>query len=165
MREILFRGQTRRRGEKVNMRGDKLPGQWVYGGVLQGTGDYSIIYGGENLDDIEKHSVYTDTIGQYTGLTDKKGVKIFDGDIIKQTFEGSGTEDQYEYDFYGYKIGIVAFRGTGTHIKSYRGKLWIDGELVEGWEPKRTERIAAYRCEVIGNIHDSPELLGGDDDE
>ncbi len=38
MREILFRGQTRRHGEKVNMRGDKLPGRWVYGGGLQGQG-------------------------------------------------------------------------------------------------------------------------------
>ena len=50
MREILFRGQTRRYGAKVWMSGEKVPSRWVYGGVLQGSGDHSIIYGGENAD-------------------------------------------------------------------------------------------------------------------
>ena len=106
MREILFRGQTRRHGEKVNMRGDKLPGRWVYGGVLQGPGDFSIIYGGENLGDIEKHTVYTDTIGQYIG-------KLW------------GGSDRF-------------------HNRS----------RIDGFIPQTT-------FEVIGNIHDNPELIGG----
>ena len=49
MREILFRGQTRRYGEKVRMGdGKKLPGNWVYGGIFPGTGDFSVIYGGNS---------------------------------------------------------------------------------------------------------------------
>ncbi len=40
MRAILFRGQTRKRGEKVRMSGGKLPGNWRYGGIFSGTGDY-----------------------------------------------------------------------------------------------------------------------------
>jgi hypothetical protein len=83
MREFLFRGQTRRYGEKVRMGdGQKLPSRWVYGGVLQGAGSHSVIYGGENVDDIgeglDKHVVYTDTLGQYTGRTDLYGEKIFE---------------------------------------------------------------------------------------
>ena len=49
MREILFRGQTRKNGEKVRMNGEKVPGNWVYGGVCQGVGDYSIIYGSDDV--------------------------------------------------------------------------------------------------------------------
>ena len=46
MKEILFRGQTRKKGEKVFVgSGKPVDGNWVYGGVFQGQGDFSIIYG------------------------------------------------------------------------------------------------------------------------
>lgn len=138
MREILFRGQTRKAGEKVNMRGDKLPGKWVYGGVLQGKGDYSIIYGGDDSDnsDVTKHTVYTDTLGQYTGLTDKHGVKIFEGDIVSYN-------KSKEVVYFDTSIRIPCFTtgiGSGSSTALHPYKLGV-------------------RYEVIGNIHDNPELL------
>lgn len=142
MREILFRGQTRRRGEQVNMAGDKLPERWVYGGVLQGTGDYSIIYGGKNLGDIEKHTVYTDTIGQYTGLTDKNGVKIFEGDIV--SYNGKN-----EVVYFDTSVRIPCFTtgiGSGSSTALHPYKL-------------------SARHKVIGNIHDNPEFIGGGKDD
>ena len=146
MREIMFRGQTRRRGEQVNMAGDKLPGRWVYGGVLQGTGDYSIIYGGENLDDIEKHMVYTDTIGQYTGLTDKNGVKIFEGDIIRHYNQADNP--------YSYSQGVVFWNENGCEYRR------TEKNSDDTW------KIRPCRIyEIIGNIHDNPELIGGGQDE
>ena len=73
MREILFRGQTRKLGEKVWMNGEKVPGNWAYGGICHGSGDFSIIYGYKDGDQssIDKFVVHTDTVGQSTGLTDK----------------------------------------------------------------------------------------------
>lgn len=133
MREILFRGQTRKYGEKVRMSDSrKLPGHWVYGGVLQGVGSHSIIYGSENVnnpgENIDKWSVHTDTLGQFTGLTDKNGKKIFEGDIVKV------DEKHYE-------------------VKFVLGQFFIGISMPIAYK--------RFDCEIIGNIHDNPEMLKG----
>ena len=143
MREILFRGQTRRFGEKVRMNGEKVPSNWVYGGVCQG-GDFSIIYGNDDVEQkkpTEKWCVYTDTLGQFTGLTDKNGKKIFEGDIIKipDDYEEYGHNAGEVYEIYFFMGG---FRLKPKYSKARGYWLEDDGEV-----------------EVIGNIHDNPELL------
>ena len=139
MREILFRGQTRRFGEKVkNFAGDPMPSNWVYGGVCCGEGAFSIIYAymdGEKEIPIEKHIVFTDTIGQYTGLTDKNGKKIFEGDICKHRSNYSGE----------YIISVVTY---------------TDGEFL-AMVGNNSGFCLSDKLEVIGNIHDNPELLKG----
>lgn len=138
MRKIIFRGQTRRNGEKVYMNsGEKVPGNWVYGGVLQGTGSFSIIYGCNDVEDkqasnLEKHVVHTDTLGQYTGLTDKNGTKIFEGDIVKAD---NGHISEVTFHFGAF---CCYCQCHDTH-----NTLWSD------------------ILTVIGNIHDNPELLKG----
>lgn len=160
MREILFRGQTRRKGEKVRMDGTPVESNWVYGGALQGTGDHSIIY--QTEPDIEKKVVYTDTLGQYTGLTDKNGVKIFEGDIIR--FEDTYCEGGEGYEYPG-EWAVDTFNNAEIIIK--------DGCVCFGetlFEPSVYEDIQLYYpnfnewfeyAEVIGNIYDNPELIGG----
>ena len=133
MREILFRGQTRKYGEKVRMSDSrKLPGHWVYGGVLQGVGSHSIIYGSENVnnpgENFDKRCVHTDTLGQFTGLTDKNGKKIFEGDIVKV------DEKHYE-------------------VKFVLGQFFIGINMPIAYK--------RFDCEIIGNIHDNPEMLKG----
>lgn len=138
MREILFRGQTRRKGEKVWMDGSPVESNWVYGGIFQGQ-NRSVIYG---YDPIEKHVVYSDTVGQFTGLTDKNGKKVFEDDIVVICYETNG-EDFLE-----------------TKRVHYNEKKCC-------WYPMRWEECCEHcdyyteviSIEVIGNIHDNPELL------
>lgn len=150
MRKILFRGQTRRYGEKVRMGdGFKLPSRWVYGGVLQGVSAHSIIYGGENADDpgegLEKRVVHTDTLGQFTGKTDKNGKKVFEDDILQIfTVWADGTKEKAG-------IGIVQWcENDQCYVLTTKEGYHIDdfGNL---------GRPEYY--EVIGNIYDNPELM------
>lgn len=81
-RTILFRGQTRRPGERVTMAGTQLPGIWVTGGIFpqNGNGDKAIIY--QQVPNVEKHIVYADTVCQYTGINDDSEKNIYEKDII-----------------------------------------------------------------------------------
>ena len=135
MRELLFRGQTRRKGEKVYV-GTGLPveSNWVYGGVFQGQGDFSIIYG---YKPIEKHTVYSDTVGQYTGLTDKNGKKIFEGDIVKIYWKDNVLT-----------TGDIRYDETMCRFVIAEDFLY----------PYAFDNTTPF--EVIGNIYDNPELLG-----
>ena len=132
MREILFRGQTRRKGEKVYMDGSPVDSNWVFGGVAQSIPDrdFSIIY---QIDpEIHKFPVYADTVSQYTGLTDKNGNKIFEGDIVELHF--SGARGVVIFDKYCYMIEVHAF---GRPFCKVIGEY--DKDVLE----------------VIGNIHDN----------
>ncbi len=87
--ELLFRGQTRKFGEKLkNFRGDPMDSNWVFGGLCHGEGDYSIIY---SYNPVEKNVVYTDTVGQYIWKNDSEGTKIFTGDILDDGQGSSGV--------------------------------------------------------------------------
>lgn len=148
MREILFRGQTRRYGEKVRMGdGKKLPSQWVYGGIFAGTGDFSVIYGAKTEEftgaAIEKHTVYSDTVGQYTGLKDKDGKRIFEGDIVvcSQEINGNFIDKHVAIGFVEMRHGAFGLHKKQGYYRPF--KDWLED----------------YELEVIGNIHDNPELL------
>lgn len=153
-REIIFRGQTRKKGQKVNMAGDKLPGIWVYGGIFLGTGDHSIIYGEDHMElsgrGLGKHIVYTETVGQFTGQTDKAGHKAFEHDIIKHHFG-----DEIGVIKYGHYTNPFGDDAHGGHVGFYVD--WVTGLC-----PDCLRKDLGYWLqfvEIIGNIHDNPELL------
>jgi len=132
MHILLFRGQTRKKGQKVNLKGEPIDGNWVYGGIFQGTGCYSVLY---TYDPIEKRVVYTDTIGQYTGFEDKNSIKIFEDDIMML--------DHCIYVIEWHNGGFYAVLRTPTDSSAILSLR----DLVE------------KGAVVIGNIHDNPDLL------
>lgn len=131
MRDILFRGKK------------KTTGKWVYGNLIH-VDDYCCVL--EREEDIhEMDTPYLDseigwidgqaapvipeTVGQFTGLFDRNGKMIFEGDVIKDEYGITKSVKFYR----GYYCPFVAF-------PDYR--CWDES-----------------RCEVIGTVHDNPELL------
>ena len=133
MREILFRAKREDNGE------------WVYGDyvrLLDAAGAVHMMHVPARNPDECNATFYMDpkTLGQFTGLTDKNGTKIFEGDII-QTYdpdEGYAVVryDDTETEFYADFVGDNVYYGLGGTF--------------------RNDDI-----EVIGNIYDNPELIGG----
>jgi uncharacterized phage protein (TIGR01671 family) len=139
MREILFRAKAINR-EKGYHRTDYKNGDWVYGLI---TKPYDERFGTlsaemRDVDGVNGIEVDYKTIGQYTGLTDKNGKKIFEGDILK--IDGS----MYYVKFHNGTFGVVVKNG------GYAGSI-----------PKVASYVQEF-IEIIGNIHDNPKLLGGE---
>lgn len=139
MREILFRGKRKDNGE------------WVEGDLVRlrdGARTISCIYGfGE---------VIPSTVGQYTGLTDKNGRRIFEGDLLRYSYEypGSPWLKGRELTDEDYHIGAVfwqEWRGTWAVCSRGKNRNMNQDVFVYSRNPNRVE--------VIGNVHDNPELL------
>lgn len=153
MREILFRGQTRRYGEKVRVGdGEKLPSNWVYGGIFPGTGDFSIIYGGDSDalkgSPLDKHVVYSDTVGQYTGAKDRSGRRIFEGDILRIGRKLGGASRAL--------FAVVRYENN-AFILEYRPGSW-------DYLSALSDPFKVTTVKIKGNIYDNPEFLGGEND-
>lgn len=127
MREILFRGKRDENEE------------WVFGDLIHepwGSCIQVIENDTSNTFRRTKYSVHKETVGQYTGLDDKNGEKIFEGDILELDGEDGFFKLEYEDD-------TARFVMIGDPIMVDFDNFWN------------------REVEVIGNIHDDPELMGG----
>ena len=138
MREILFRGKMDN-------------GEWVYGSFcmdaleqfngLCGVDGFIRLYD-KAKGKMQTYEVDRETVGQYTSLKDKNGKRIFEGDIVKT------SDITHE--------GVIQIPGESFEIGIRKG-CWV---MVAGedWDFLETN----HECiEVVGNIHDNPEMLKG----
>lgn len=133
MREYLLRGKRKDNGE------------WVKGYLyVTQKGQYEISRYSESYD-CERFTavVIPETVGQYTGLTDKNGKKIFEGDIVvcKQAINGNLIDYYVEIGFVEMKYGAFGLHRKQGYYRPF--KDWLED----------------YEYEVIGNIYDNKEIL------
>lgn len=134
MREILFRGKRFDNGE------------WVEGDLIQGVGhkdgkmfilpiikNLSYLEGYDHLD---SYQVIPESVGQFTGMVDKKGVKIFEDDILQGV-----SNDVFSYEkickYYHVRWGVDSWHIMHTRLSMQELFIYCNKNI-----------------EVIGNIHD-----------
>lgn len=140
MREILFRAKAVNRDGGWHRTSYKN-GDWVYGLITRLYDERFETLPAEmrNVDGVNGIEIDYTTIGQYTGLTDKDGKKIFEGDIIKNTWTGDVHTVNWCVDCAVWVLPCVTDERRETTFNSYSGDDYV----------------------IIGNIHDNPELLKG----
>lgn len=132
MREIMFRGKC------------TDGGAWVWGkGIDVNSNDAYILQGWMDCDTgicgVDEIEVVPKTVGQYTGLTDESGEKIFEGDIVEITYKD--------------EVGLVKWIEDGAAF----AVVCDDTDDTE--EESFLINLFGRDVRVIGNVHDDPELL------
>ena len=168
MRKILFRGKR------------KDNGKWIHGSLApKETNSYAdgflIINGAINYDELDNYqplfsaySVIPKTVGQYTGLADKNGIAIFEGDIVQYSTYFNCLNCQSIVKFGKYRQdgsdGEYTARnclGFYVEINNFTCPDWYNNEPESFHDYLKQQSLAeiASQCQVIGNIYDNPELL------
>jgi uncharacterized phage protein (TIGR01671 family) len=140
MREIKFRGKCLESGELVY--GDLIHGVGVKSGniyILPSKINLAYV---KNCDPLDGVRVDSDSCSQFTGLKDKKGVEIYEGDIVN--VDNNEPEEHGEFD-------VV------TVCKWDIGGFILEDNAEGHWTRQLYHK--PYRLTVIGNIYQNPELL------
>lgn len=139
----------------IKFRGKRIDnGEWLYGSLLvshfkddkkeryfitQFSGNYTF-----------EHEVNPNTVGQFTGLNDKNGNGVYEGDIFKDS-------DGVLRSIFRVPGGLAFEDNPVAFGYDHRAPVYPYSPLAES----QNEAWISQCCEVIGNIHDNPELLKG----
>lgn len=124
---------------EIKFRGKRYDNRWVYGWITIPNGVPCIIAYGDVCR--SEHQVIPSTVGQYTGLKDKDGVEIYEGDIL---LFSNMREKCTSIVMWNNEIGAWCLKiKDATRIGSFPLGKWLMDKALE----------------VIGNIHDNPQLL------
>lgn len=140
MRDIIFRGKRLDNGEweTGSLIISMVCGIKQYHIQREGTAGYLYCF-----------AVDPDTVGQYTGLQDKNGKKIFEGDIFKEDYSGI-VRSVFRVP------GGLAFEDNPVSFGyDHRAPVYPYSSIAE---MQNASWLSKY-CEVVGNIHDNPDLL------
>jgi uncharacterized phage protein (TIGR01671 family) len=136
MREIKFRGKC------------DYGNEWFNGFFIQSEDSSIIIHECEDVHDMQWKVVIPETVGQFTGIKDKNGNDIYEGDILKTS----------KNDIY-----TVFYQNGGFCIESNPSSFGLGSQCksnpTESLSDMQTSSYVSNQCVIIGNIHDNKELL------
>lgn len=136
MREIKFRGK------RINN------GKWLYGDLMHNNIGGCYIYPIECENLYKENAVLPEAIGQFTGLRDKNGKDIYEGDIL-----------------YAVNLRMPSFYHNGTLYKGMGGKFEVVyegcGFYLKNKEGHCINFLSDWEYEIIGNIYDNKNLIEG----
>lgn len=137
MREVLFRGFHPNNNGKtiITFKGEKIKGEWVFGLPAYG-GNNEISYISDIYTD-DVVGIISETLGEYTGTTDKNGEQIFEGDIVEPRY------DKWE----------KCFSGSICFVDGKFGVEWVDFGGVKPDDLRALNDWVSKRIEVVGNIY------------
>jgi uncharacterized phage protein (TIGR01671 family) len=141
-REIKFRGK------------DKKTGEWFYGNLFDKdtSGRTHICTTKKGCLDIDP-----DTVGQFTGLKDKNGKEIYEGDILRVHV----LVQDYDFSDEFWRVGFIKFVLGKFVLVNCINYATSDLTIKHDYSPRKTAEYTypKYRSEVIGNIHEDKHLL------
>ena len=158
MREILFRGKRMDNGE------------WIFGDLIHEPWAYFIqVDTGSGNERIRKrYAITEETFGQYTGLKDKNGKRIFEGDIVRYTFDSPDdpTATENGLKVHTGRIFWSDWRASFAVTAGRNGSASLNNDVARYVRGRQIYEYVrgANTVEVIGNIHDNPEMLKGGED-
>jgi len=143
---------------EIKFRGKAKDNKWCYGDLLEYPQGEFQIWTKIREDGGHNYTVIPETVGQFTGLYDKRGTEIYEGDIIRATTTHGKVIGEYivvrseglDWNYNGFALKVIGKREYGKFENFHPDNIWWAGDTPANWD------------EVIGNIYDNPELLNNE---
>lgn len=152
-REILFRGRS------IIADSPNEPGYWLYGSLIDGVYSRCIVTPKTSEVELDENvEVWPETVGQYSGWKDKKGQKIFEGDIVE--IEPHGYIPTINRGVVIFKDGCFGVEYLSDIARKFGWeKTFHRIGTISEWRDMGASGTITYTYEVLGNIYDNPKLL------